>query len=99
MSKEFKVGDKVYFPYYGTGVFELQANGFDEDLGKYPLAIGGKTFTVHGKNFDHDALQGIFRADENNHLMLERLYGVEFEKPPVKPTRRMATLTIPHYNS
>lgn len=84
--REFKVGDLVYCPYYGTDVFEVQPNEWDEDLDKYPLMIGDKTFTVHGKNFDHRPLREIFHATPENHELLEKLYGFEFEKPPTKPT-------------
>lgn len=83
---KFKVGDKVYCPYYGTDVFEVQPNEWDEDLDKYPLMVGAKTYTVEGKNFDHSPLQDIFHATPENHELLEKLYGVEFERPPAKPT-------------
>lgn len=85
---EFKVGDKVYFPYYGTDIFEVKSNEFNENLEKYPLMIGSKTFTIHGKMFDQSCLQDIFHATPENNELLEKLYGVEFEKPPVKPTSR-----------
>lgn len=84
--KEFKVGDKVYFPGYGTGIFELEANSYNEDLEKYPFMIGAKTFTTHGETYERNFLQDIFHATPENHELLEKLYGVEFEKPPVKPT-------------
>lgn len=96
---KFKVGDKVYCPYYGTDVFEVQPNTYDEDLDKYPLRVCAETFTVHGKSSDRRYLQDIFHATPENHELLEKLHLVGFEKPPVKPTRRMATLTVPHYNS
>ncbi len=86
--KEFKVGDKVYCPYYGTDVFEVQPNTYDEDLDKYPLRVCAETFTVHGKSSDRNYLQGIFHATSENQELLEKLYGLEFEKPPVKPTSR-----------
>lgn len=85
---KFKVGDKVYCPYYGTDIFEVQPNEWDEDLDKYPLMVGARTFTVHGKNYDNRPLQDIFHATPENHERLEKLYGVEFEKPPVKPTSK-----------
>lgn len=85
---EFKVNDKVYFPFYGTDIFEVNPNEFNENLDKYPLMIGARTFTVHGKNYDNRLLQDIFHATPENHALLERLYGVEFEKPPVKPTSK-----------
>lgn len=85
---EFKVGDKVYVPYYGTGIFIVSTNSYNEDLDKYPLMIGARTFTVHGKNYDNRPLQDIFHATPENHELLEKLYGVEFEKPPALPTSR-----------
>lgn len=88
MSKEFKVGDKVYCPYYGTDVFEVQANEWNEDLDKYPLSVGAKSYTVEGMVFTNNPLQSLFHANEKNHELLEKLYGVEFQKPPTKPTSR-----------
>lgn len=85
---EFKVGDKVYVPYYGTGIFIVSTNSYNEDLDIYPLMIGAQKFTVHGKNYDYGPLQEIFHATPENHELLEKLYGVEFEKPPVKPTSK-----------
>lgn len=92
--KEFKVGDKVYFPYYGTDIFEVKPNEFNENLEKYPLMIGSKTFTIHGKIFDQSCLQDIFHATPENHELLEKLYGLEFEKPPVKPTSKEIILAM-----
>lgn len=83
---EFKVNDKVYFPCYGTGIFKVEANSYNENLDKYPLMIGARTFTVHGKNYDNRLLQDIFHATPENHELLEKLYGVEFEKPPRQAT-------------
>lgn len=85
---EFKVNDKVYFPCYGTGIFKVEANSYNENLDKYPLMIGARTFTVHGKNYENRLLQDIFHATPENHELLEKLYGVEFEKPPVQPTSK-----------
>ena len=92
--REFKVGDLVYCPYYGTDVFEVQPNEWDEDSDKYPLMIGDKTFTVHGKDFDHRPLREIFHATPENHELLEKLYGIEFEKPPAPPTSKEIILAM-----
>lgn len=85
---KFKVGDKVYCPYYGTDVFEVQANEWNEDLDKYPLSVGAKSYTVEGMVFTNSQLQSLFHATPENHELLEKLYGAEFEKPPVKPTSK-----------
>lgn len=83
---KFKVGDKVYCPYYGTDVFEVQPNTYDEDLDKYPLMVCGETFTVHGKSSDRSYLQDIFHATYENQELLEKLHLVGFENPHAKPT-------------
>lgn len=80
--REFKVGDKVYFPYYGTDIFEVKSNEFNENLEKYPLMIGSKTFTIHGKMFDQSCLQDIFHATPENNELLNKLYDCYFAIAP-----------------
>ena len=92
MSKEFKADDLVYYPTMGTQVFQLDAcRGrdclpicirFDGDEGDF------ESFTSTGFVHSTDQLPKIFHATEENHALLEKLYGKEFQKPPTKPTSR-----------
>lgn len=89
---KFKAGDLVYYPTMGTQVFQLDAcRGrdclpicirFDGDEGAF------EAFTSTGFVYLTDQLPKIFHATEENHALLEKLYGKEFQKPPTKPTSR-----------
>lgn len=88
----FKADDLVYYPTMGTQVFQLDAcRGldclplcirFDGDEGVFVA------FTSTGLVHSTDQLPKIFHATEENHALLEKLYGKEFQKPPTKPTSR-----------
>ncbi|SIS08107.1 hypothetical protein SAMN02745664_1244 [Moraxella cuniculi DSM 21768] len=82
--REFKAGDKVYFPKKSNKVLLLEKNEIVYKV--YPFEVCDTVFTVDGKYNTRDALPLIFHATEENHELLEKLYGVEFEAPPVKPT-------------
>lgn len=84
---KFKDGDKVYIPMLSTKVLVVPTNA---PWGKspYPIDIFSTTFTIDGKIREEDKLPMIFPATEENHALLEKLYGVKFEKPPTKPTSR-----------
>lgn len=93
--KEFKVGDKVYFPLKTTEVCTLvEFNSI-----RYSLAItlntGSRlaTCTPSGERYEGDGISGIFHATQENKELLEKLYGVEFETPPPKTVS--VTLEIP----
>ena len=81
MSK-FKEGDKVYFPSESNKVLTIIHNGNDPE---YPITLIGYTFvfTVYGKYIDRDPVPVLIHATPENHALLEQLYGVEFEKPPI----------------
>lgn len=83
--KKFKVGDKVYFPLETRKVLTLHEN---KDTFDYPLLADGFSFTSDGRYKSCDSSASIFHATPENHVLLEQLYGVEFEKPPVKPTSK-----------
>lgn len=83
--KNFKVGDKVYFPKVSANVFTVCT---DYDTDEYPITVDEYTFTHDGKLYVEDALPVIYHATPENHKALEQLYGVEFEKPPTKPTSK-----------
>lgn len=81
--KEFKAGDKVYYPNCGTEIYELQ-QGSSSD---FPLEIKDiwQIFRRNGSTRMSDMTQ-FFHATEENCELLSKLYGVEFEKPELKPT-------------
>lgn len=89
--REFKVGDKVYFPRYSTRIQTVRADGFTSSP-HYKIAVCAdgycETFLPNGKMLSFVELPQIFHATEENKAKLEALYGVEFEKPPVKPTSK-----------
>ena len=82
MSKEFKAGDKVYYPKEGSKVFTLEDNEYPI---LYPLRFGANTFTRDGKRHARDITPSLFHATPENHASLEQLYSIEFEKPSGKP--------------
>lgn len=84
---EFKDGDKVYIPMISTKVLEVSIHAPCRKS-PYPIDIFSTTFTIDGKLREDDKLPMIFLATEENHALLEKLYGVEFEKPPAPPTSR-----------
>jgi hypothetical protein len=91
---EFKAGDLVYWPSRGTSVFSTV--GYN--LQSYPLSIvdHDTRFTVDGRFNKTDTLPELFHATPENKTLLDALYGVEFESPPVKLsgsdlTRKMFT--------
>lgn len=83
--RQFKSGDKVYYPPIYTNVLTVCASEYTLP---YPIAIDGFSFTREGKFFKDSPLPPIFHATPENHALLEQLYGVEFEKPPAKSTSR-----------
>ena len=89
MSKEFKVGDKVYCPHFGTNVLTLVESASSNTLLAFEQPNKLIIITKDGKVWDAQGMvSGIVHATPENHELLEQLYGVEFEKPPVKPTSR-----------
>lgn len=89
MSKEFKVGDKVYCPMYSTSILTVEKDTSDGEY--YTINVCGCTFTSEGKLYGLDTLPALFSATPENHARLEKLYGVEFEASPdgpIKPTSR-----------
>ena len=86
--REFKEGDLVYCPMRGTDIVEVKSNEFNENLHKYSIMVDCTAFTVHGKSVYSNFLQDMFHATPENHELLEKLYGVEFEKPPAPPKSR-----------
>ena len=78
---KFKVGDKVYCPIYGQKVYTVLPSSNDEDP-SYPIAVNNETFTADGRFYTRDSVGQLVHANEDNRLILEKLYGVEFEKPP-----------------
>lgn len=78
--KQFKEGDKVYYPNFGTSVFTLSKSYSDS----YPLRITVKddneTFSINGQRYFNSNLPAIFEATEENRELLSKLYGQNFKK-------------------
>lgn len=80
--KTFNVGDLVYCPKIGVGVYVLERD--DDEYGlHYKLKIETdrfmETFTEGGSFYIKDALPAIFKATAKNKKRLSKLYGVEFD--------------------
>ena len=86
MSKEFKAGDKVYYPHFGTNILTLVQNARSSSLLAFEQPNKLISITKDGKIWDAQGMvSGIVHATPENHELLEQLYGVEFEKPSVEP--------------
>lgn len=90
--RNFKVGDDVYCPFIGTGVYSLiQCN-----IAEYPiqikLGVQFNAFTESGLRVVSDITPAIFLATEENRLTLETLYGVQFEPAPLKGSAKVRQL-------
>ena len=89
MKQEFKVGDKVYYPHFGTNILTLVQHARSSSLLAFEQPNKLISITKDGKMWDaQGTVSGIVHATPENHALLEQLYGVEFEKPPVKPTSK-----------
>ncbi len=84
--REFKAGDLVYCPNHSTKVLKVAKNNSDYNLDIYPLMVTVcdyvYTFTDSGKHSRTAKQPTLFHATPENHELLEKLYGVEFEKSP-----------------
>lgn len=86
---EFKVGDKVYCPMLGTGVY-IVTNYPASD--SYPVDVGGELFTREGLFAMRHDLPSVYRATKENHHLLSELHGVEFEQPELTGSERVRQL-------
>lgn len=82
MKELFKAGDKVYCPSLGREVYTVKKT---VDSETFTLSIEGHnrqvSFTCKGMFYSADVVPSIFHATEESRALLEKLYGVEFEKP------------------
>ena len=82
--KEFKVGDMVYFPKYGTEIYQIRVNHNEF----FPLAVfnpkTGKTIKPITRNGSGNICGNeppcVFHADEDSCESLTKLYGSNFSK-------------------
>lgn len=82
MKQEFKAGDLVYYPKESAKIHTIRSRNSES----YQLVIEGDSFvhsfTLHGHYYADSQLPSIFHATHENHELLCKLYGVEFEAPP-----------------
>lgn len=83
---EFKVGDLVYSPTEGIKVLKAIA---DHQQELYPIEVGAKGFTEYGMYLSDDHYPSIFHATKENQALLEALYGVKFDDPPLSGAERV----------
>ena len=91
MSKEFKVGDKVYFPPKSTKVLTICSTSCSSEYPILALVDSERhpwSLTTDGKVYADDVLPSLFHATPEMKAKLEDFYGVEFEAPPVKPSSK-----------
>lgn len=83
---KFKAGDKVYYPQLSAEVLTIHKS----NSSVYPIHVTEHdfNFTIEGKYLSGDTAPCLIPATPENHKLLEQLYGVEFEAPPVKPTSK-----------
>lgn len=85
---KFNIGDKVYCPTIGNGIYKVKDLGINHD-DVLVISVGDKQHIPFNDNGVSTITKMIvvFHATEENHALLERLYGIEFEKPivPKKP--------------
>ena len=83
---EFKTGDLVYSPTEGTKVFTTFEWTEGDD---YPIGVGEKIFTECGMYLCSDQYPSIFHATKENQALLESLYGVKFDDPPLSDKEKV----------
>lgn len=81
----FKAGDMVYSPTEGTEILGVIAT---DDL-MYPIEVGDKSFTECGMYHNTDHYPSIFHATKENQALLEALYGVKFDDPPLSDKEKV----------
>lgn len=85
--KEFKAGDLVYLPYYTTLIIEIKS---DEDNEDYPFYVLEKKLPRRhlinelGCDCSESKIPLVVHATQENQKILNKLYNVEFEKPPLR---------------
>ena len=89
MSKEFKAGDKVYYPQAGHSIFEVQKHPLIEYALKiYPDNGTAEIFTEDGKRYSADKAVSICHTTPEKQKQLEELHGIKLEDASVKPTSK-----------
>lgn len=89
MKNIFRHGDKVYCPKFGTGLYTVYTDEYFRT--SLTVRTGNGSFLgidEDGKHNNYDALPSVFHATDENKTLLDKLYGMEFEKPLVPPTSR-----------
>lgn len=81
----FKAGMWVYSPTEGTDILQVIAT---DDL-MYPIEVGDKSFTECGMYHNTDQYPSIFHATKENQALLEALYGVKFDDPPLSDKEKV----------
>ena len=82
---EFKAGMQVYSPTEGTDILQVIAT---DDL-MYPIEVGDKSYTECGMYHNTDHYPSIFHATKENQALLEALYGVKFDDPPLSDKEKV----------
>ena len=83
---EFKAGMQVYSPTEGSQVFEVV---WRSNVNTYQIGVGKQTFTKNGMAFASQNHPSIFHATKENQALLESLYGVKFDDPPLSDKEKV----------
>lgn len=87
MNKEnkhvFKVGDMVYCPRVGNGVYKVRSTPCSDG---HSLVVGHLTTTVDGFFTPATSVPVIIAATPDNRDLLVSMYGVNFDAPPEPQT-------------
>lgn len=73
----FKVGDLVYVIDRDTRAHILRKTRCE----LYPMQVNVRSFTTEGKLYESNIIPTLVHATEKNRKRLNKLFGVEFEKP------------------
>lgn len=91
--KEFKIGDKVYFPLKTTKICTITENYANTYTLSVDLQRTLGVCTTSGEVVANSGISNIFHATQENKDLLEKLHGVEFEAAP--PKTRTVTFERP----
>lgn len=83
---EFKAGDLVYSPTEGMQVYQVV---WRDNVNTYQIGVGTQTFTKQGMCINSQNHPSIFHATKENQALLESLYGVKFDDPPLSDKEKV----------
>ena len=88
MKQEFKAGDKVYCPEISNEVHAINKSGYKSIPYEVKASQGNHIYVdEYGRYGVESFTPTIFHATPENHELLCKLYGMEFEATPTTTTK------------